>query len=189
MSMKKILIVIGLTAWGITADAQVREFGQADEGLTAFKGDTILIQADTAAVVSSRVTRQLSSNLDEYRALRAKHEDLIETNHLMISYLRSVQQNMAQVIRNHEEGQLQLDELREVSEGLIDITGDIDQNNELMTAINEDFEQRIEALEAENKDLNNQIRHLWFDGVTDKLITGGLGMILGVMLVLALGGG
>lgn len=187
--MKGRLTAIVLMAVSMACGAQVREFGEADEGLTAFRGDTIIIRADTASVVSARVTGQLNANLDEYRALRIRYREVIDSNTLMIGYLRSVQQSIQRVINNQESGQLQLDELREVAEGLVEITGDLDQNNAMMGAVNEDLELRIQELEAENDKLKAQIRHLWFDGVTDKLITGGLGVAIGVVLVLVLGGG
>ncbi|MDA0194951.1 MAG: hypothetical protein O2887_06725 [Bacteroidetes bacterium] len=49
--MKIILLIFSILLLGLIAEAQIKVFASGEKGLTTFRGDTILIDADTALIL------------------------------------------------------------------------------------------------------------------------------------------
>ena len=185
--MKYNIILLITLFFGIThtlfAQKHV-DFTDSDKGKTVLKGDTILIHVDTAYVLNSDITHSIDQNLNDYKELRKRYQKLLSDNKALIKELKKAQKYVEDLIQNNNTGKVNIADLQLLAQNINTITDDLDKTNLNLETINQNFKSQIDALSDENAKLKKQIRKVWWDVTTDKIVSGIGGFALGVGITL-----
>jgi hypothetical protein len=167
--------------------AQKRVFRNNSDVMKVRKGDLIEIEADSAFVLSGNRADYLNQRLNEldtirriYEGMGLQKEELIRQVDELSSLISNLKTDMVQDsirIRN---------ELGVVIQDLHAITADLKQNNLELRQNNEDLNVRIERLNTVIKELKREMRWIWWNGLTDKIVVFAAGVGVGAVLVLLL---
>ncbi|WP_258104422.1 hypothetical protein [Marinoscillum sp. MHG1-6] len=164
--------------------AQERHFRESDQKLMVHHGEMVKIDTDTAFVISSSRAQLLNEKLDELVEMRLTNLELQVINQSLLEKVKEVEVLVSKLIVRME------DDATQTSIAFDDIVAQLDtslvtlgNNNEELHRNNLELESQIQQMEHTIKKLKRNIRGIWWNGVTDKLVAGGIGFGLGVLLM------
>jgi len=182
--MKKLLALLVMSVVSGVCLAQIKTFGQDELKLTLFRGDTVVVLADTASLLSSGAVHQISQLTDKYEALLERYNSNIKVNKRLLAQLTITKGSLEEVLAKSEEGGTQLTALSGIVTrlgGLSEELGDTNRNLEANTA---DLDEMIRQLREQNKELKKQIDRMWGEKAKDRLFGAVIGAaILGTLWI------
>ena len=75
------------------------------------------------------------------------------------------------------------DELTLIISEMDDALADLKRNNQVLKGNNDALQTKVNQLERIVKELRKEIRHIWWNGLTDKLVAFGVGVAAGALIV------
>lgn len=186
--MKTLFVFLSLLiALRGTLSAQKKEFRKDSDVMKVHRGDVVDIRADSAFVLSGNRADYLNQRLNELDTIRRIYEGMDSQKEELI---RQVDE-LSTLISNLKTGMVQdsiriRHELGVVINELHAITSDLKQNNRDLKDNNRELQSRIESLQNVIRDLKREMRWIWWNGLTDKIVVFAAGVGLGALLVLVL---
>jgi hypothetical protein len=173
-----LLLIVCLDSFG-----QEIKFRNSDQKLVLKKGDLVRIQADTAYLISNSRARLLNEKLDELANARVLNTDLQTINQDLLGKVKEVEKLVEKLLKRMEadadEADIDLEQI------LIDLDKNLEsmkQNNSELARNNQDLKKQIEEMDDTISKLKQEIRGIWWNGMTDKIVVGALGVGLGLLI-------
>lgn len=164
--------------------AQEVHFRQRDQKIMVIKGDLVQIDADTAYVISVTRADQLNEKLYELIHSRKINEELHMINKELLDKVKEVERLVSKLLNRMEEDQAGVSlDLEGIIQQLDASLVTLRSNNEQLAANNKELQGQIKDMDTTIRKLKKEIRGIWWNGVADKVVTGVVGVGLGILLV------
>lgn len=158
-------------------------FGSGDQKVKVFRGQTVRITADSAYVISSDRARLLNEKLKELEAAHQTNTTLANVNDELLTKVRQIEGLVSQLLRRME------GDAEAVNLDMEQILAELDrslqvlkENNERLEQNNTDLNHQIADMKRTVKLLKKEIRGIWWNGIADKIVAGGMGLGAGLLL-------
>lgn len=182
--MKNYAIVLLLLISSNRILGQEIKFRNSDQKLVLKKGDVVSIQADTAYLISRSRAILLNDKLNELENARELNANLQTINEELLSKVKDVEKLVSRLLErmesNADDANVDLEQI------LIDLDRNLvslKQNNSELARNNHDLKKQIGEMDNTIKRLKQEIRGIWWNGITDKIVVGvlafGVGFLLG----------
>ena len=181
--MKRLLIIV-INLGCFQVSAQQKQFLNSDSKILVVAGDVVTIKTDSAFVISKTTAQFLNQKLDELAEIQVLYNDIVDNRNELLDQLSNVQSQVSKLSNRlkNEQGKINGD-LSTVLSGLDLALDDLKENNQALKANNTQLQAKIVQLENIVKDLRKEIRHIWWNGLTDKLVAFGVGVAAGALIV------
>ena len=163
--------------------SQEIKFRNTDQKLILKRGDLVRVQTDTAYIISRERALLLNEKLDELEDARKLNVELKTINQDLLDKVKEVEKLVAKLLKRME------DSSTEVNVDLEQIINDLDknlmslkQNNTELAKNNQDLQKQIGEMDQTINRLKQEIRGIWWNGFTDKIVVGALGLGLGYLI-------
>ena len=179
--MRKVLIILTALGWQF-AISQVH-FRNSDQKIMVTKGTTVSVDTDTAYVISKSRAQLLNERLDELETIRSVNESLRTNNRELTERIKRIEELISKLIGKMEADQAgtALDMNALIGE-LDSHLGKLKENNDQLATNNSNLEHQIALMDQTIRKLKKDIRGIWWNGITDKLIVGVSCLTVGFLL-------
>lgn len=163
--------------------AQEVRFGSGDQRIKVFKGQTVRIASDSAYVISSDRARLLNERLKELEQAQATNNQLADVNDELLSHIKEIESLVSELLRKMQgdTGEVTLDFetiLAELDKSL----NTMKENNRVLEDNNKELGRQLTEMKHTIKVLKKEIRGIWWNGITDKIVIGVTGIGLGLLI-------
>lgn len=163
--------------------AQEIKFRNSDQKLIVKKGDLIEVYADTAYIISRSRALLLNEKLDELEKTRKLNTDLKTINDDLLTKVKEVEKLVAKLLKRMESSSAEVNvDLEEILVDLDKNLVSLKQNNSELAKNNQDLKKQIGEMDQTISKLKQEIRGIWWNGFTDKIVVGALGLGLGYLI-------
>lgn len=138
-----LLCVGAIAAYG----TQDRIFSSSDFRMKVYQGDRVLIQADSAYIVSTAQTLLLNEKLKALQQAQLANQHLLENHHALLEKVQKIEWMTAQLLQR-----LQKDH-RMLNSNLVQLLAELDQSIAYLQHTNEE-------LAINNAELTQQLTHM-----------------------------
>jgi len=181
--MKQFLIALtGILLAGIT-HAQEVHFKNTDQKVMVHKGETVRIDVDTAYIISKSRAELLNEKLDELVATRKANEQLQNINQTLLNKVKDVENLVDDLLQKMGDNTASVNvDIAEIANQLDASLNTLKENNEALSKNNTELQQQISTLDKTIKKLKKEIRGIWWNGIADKIVTGAIGVGIGLLI-------
>ena len=184
--MRKIIYLI-LLFYGLMISKTMGQvvLKNGDDFIKVVKSDLVRIECDTAFVVSKNRALYLNDQLDELDELKSIYKDLKVNREVLLNELKKAEKalyHLADRIQ-HEEALLSAN-MEDVIEQLDTSLRQFNLNNEQLKENNDLLLHKTEELEQIIKELKKETKHLWWNGVADKVVAFAGGALVGILIAI-----
>ncbi|MTI22981.1 hypothetical protein E1176_18265 [Fulvivirga sp. RKSG066] len=163
--------------------AQQVVFEEKDHIKEVQRGTTVEIKADTAFVISKTRAMLLNAKLDELKEMRESNLELQNVNKQLLNKVKEVEKLVARLLTKMEATNEDINlDLNQIIAQLDQSLLKLKENNQELASHNNDLKSQINSMEHTIKLLRKEIRGIWWNGVTDKLVVGLAALTLGFVL-------
>ncbi len=167
----------------LVAVSQEIKFRKSDQKLLLKKGDVVQIQADTAYIISQDRARLLNEKLDELESARKLNAELKTINEKLLTKVKEVEKLVSKLLKRMESSSTEVDvDLEQILKDLDTNLAALKLNNNELTKNNQDLKRQIGEMDHTIDRLKKEIRGIWWNGFTDKIVVGALGLGLGYLI-------
>ncbi len=185
--MKYVFTLFLLVGCAFIVQAQLKAFDESNTRMTLLKGDTVVIAADTAILLSTDVISQINQLTDKYEVLLSRYNGNITVNRRLLAQLTSTKGNLEKLMANHQKGRINVESLSSEIDHLTDLSANLHQNNEDLEHNTVEFDKIIESLKEQNETLTQEIKDLRRDRFRLAIVAGSIGaVIVGSIIFLAM---
>ncbi|MDA3865529.1 MAG: hypothetical protein PF489_02140 [Salinivirgaceae bacterium] len=185
--MKIATLFLVFLGFCLSANAQTVTFHSNDDKIKASRGSTVVIEADTAYIISSARAHKLNRQLDELGQIKRIYNQLLTNRNKLLRELTAIEETLGKVVLRMEADSGFL------NQNMTGIIADIDrtllelkQNNETLATNNRALSQKVDALSNLVKNLRKETRWIWWNGLADKIVVFGAGIGVGAIAILIL---
>ena len=185
--MRATLVVVSMLLMMSISYCQTIRFHNNDDYIKVKAGDNIEIKADSAYLVSAVRAESLNSKLDELDEIKVLYNDLADNRKELLEEIKKAHKLLTK-LTSHMQGDNVV-----VSSNLSSLILDLDnsiadfKNNNLhLKQNNNELASKISQLERLVNNLRKETKGLWWNGITDKIISFAAGVGVGAVLVLVL---
>lgn len=175
-----LLVILGISLSGFS---QTKKFRSSDQKMLVKEGDIIEVNTDSAYIISSSRALLLNEKLDELSDARKLNVELKSVNVELLNKVKEVEKLVSKILKKMES------DSTVIEEGFDEILKELDQsldvmkeNNRELATNNNDLKQQIAAMDDTISKLKKEIRGIWWNGLTDKIVAGVLGIGIGFLL-------
>ncbi|WP_462247275.1 hypothetical protein [Ekhidna sp.] len=159
------------------------KFRKSDQKLVLKKGDVVQVQADTAYIISQDRAQLLNEKLDELENARKLNTELKTINEELLSKVKEVEKLVSKLLKRMESSSTEVDvDLEQILKDLDTNLASLKSNNNELTKNNQDLKRQIGEMDHTIDRLKKEIRGIWWNGFTDKIVVGALGLGLGYLI-------
>lgn len=159
------------------------KFRNSDQKLILKKGDLVRIQADTAYLISRERASLLNEKLDELENARKLNADLKTINQDLLAKVKEVEKLVTKLLKRMEDSSAAVDvDLDQILNDLDKNLTALKQNNSDLAKNNQELKKQIGEMDQTINKLKQEIRGIWWNGFTDKIVVGALGLGLGYLI-------
>lgn len=176
------LFLLLLFVSSVLAGQEIK-FRSSDQKLILKKGDLVRVQADTAYMISQSRALLLNEKLDELGNARRLNADLQTINQDLLSKVKEVEKLVAKLLKRMEASSSEVDvDLEQILNDLDKNLVSLKQNNSNLAKNNHDLKKQIGEMDNTINRLKQEIRGIWWNGFTDKIVVGAIGIGLGYLI-------
>ncbi|MCT4639292.1 MAG: hypothetical protein N4A72_16425 [Bacteroidales bacterium] len=181
-----LLLLFVLVTASIMFGQAVKFTGKKDM-VKVFKGDLVMIEADTAYIINKKRAMILNSQLDELQKVKVMYNSLTDEHSELLAIIKDAQKYLNKILKRLEkDGTITVNNLDTILTDFDRILADLKSNNKALTQTNSEMKQTIAQLESNIKELKKEAKWIWWNGAADKLfaLAGGIGIgiLIGVLL-------
>ena len=180
------VIIISL-CFLITAFGQVKEFSGKQDKATVFKGDTIVITAETAYLINKERAQKLDYQLNELQEIKSMYNKLVGDHNVLLAEIKKAQKYLNKLAKKlQKDGLTSVNKLDEI---LIDLDTTLDElknNNGKLSKTNGELKKQINSLQKSVNALKDEAKWIWWNGAMDKVVAFGGGIGVGILIALIL---
>lgn len=167
--------------------SQIKEFKSNDDYARLIHGDTLIVVADTAYVVSITRAEFINQKLDELDEIQTLYNDLTDNRNELLNELKKTHKTLGKLLV-HMQGDATYinNDLTTLINELNQSLSDLKTNNETLKNNNVELGSKVAQLQRLVSELKKETRGLWWNGVADKLVAFAGGVGAGVLLVIIL---
>ncbi|MEP1035561.1 hypothetical protein [Ekhidna sp.] len=159
------------------------KFRNSDQKLVLKKGDLVRIQADTAYLISRERAILLNEKLDQLESTRKINAELKTINQDLLEKVKEVEKLVGKLLKRMEASSAEADvDLEQILNDLDVNLSSLKQNNSELAKNNQDLKKQIGEMDHTIKRLKQEIRGIWWNGLTDKIVVGAIGLGLGYLI-------
>lgn len=163
--------------------SQEIKFRNSDQKLVLKQGDLVRIHADTAYVISRARAKLLNEKLDELANAQKLNANLQTINQDLLDKVKEVEKLVAKLLKRMEASTSEVDvDLEGILNDLDKNLASLKQNNSELARNNQDLKKQIGEMDQTIDKLKKEIRGIWWNGFTDKIVVGALGLGLGYLI-------
>ncbi len=179
------LIILFLSTTSILFGQEIK-FRNSDQKLVLKQGDLVRIQADTAYLISRERALLLNEKLDQLESTRKINTELKTINEDLLKKVKEVEKLVTKLLKRMEASSAEADvDLEQILNDLDKNLASLKQNNSELAKNNQDLKRQIGEMDQTINKLKQEIRGIWWNGFTDKIVVGvlgvGLGYVIGVL--------
>ena len=183
----RLLITIVMISLPSLLWAQEKNFLSTDDKRMVVQGDVINIKADTAFVINKSIAAFLNQKLDELAEIQILYNDIVDNRNQLVVELKTLEAQLVRLERQLERDEQIIDEELTTIISEMDIAlADLKQNNQVLKGNNDELQTKVHQLERIVKELRKEIRNIWWNGLTDKLVAFGVGVAAGALIIIIL---
>ncbi|WP_436517906.1 hypothetical protein [Ekhidna sp. To15] len=184
--MKTHYLFIFFFSISISLVGQEIKFRNSDQKLILKQGDLVRIQADTAYLISRERAVLLNEKLDQLENTRKTNAQLKTINEDLLDKVKEVEKLVTKLLKRMESSSAEADvDLEQILNDLDRNLASLKQNNSELAKNNQDLKKQIGEMDQTINKLKQEIRGIWWNGFTDKIVVGvlgiGLGYVIGVL--------
>jgi chromosome segregation ATPase len=162
---------------------QDKVFRSSDQKLMVVEGMNVQINADTAYIIGKDRAKALNEKLVELTRSAELNQDLKNINQELLDKVKEVEKLVGKLLEKIEADGMETDAtlesvIKQLDEGLTQL----ESNNRKLKDTNKLLDAQIKQLEATIKDLKKEIRGIWWNGILDKIVVGGIGVGVGILI-------
>lgn len=181
--MRNTLLILLLLCSSLFSVGQEIKFRNSDQKLLLKKGDLVRIQADTAYIISRSRALLLNEKLGELKSTRELNADLQTLNKDLLSKVKEVEKLVSKLLKRMEANSAEADvDLEQILTDLDKNLISLKQNNTELAKNNQDLKKQIGEMDHTIAKLKQEIRGIWWNGLTDKIVVGALGIGVGFLI-------
>jgi hypothetical protein len=179
--MPKVIFFFLLVNIGIMyTNAQIK-FTDRDTYIKVIKNQVVEIKADTAFVMNKGLVEYFNTKALELTKVQIMHNNQIETNKTLKKELDRTLKLIDELITKIEDDSALINQvLNTTINDLKNTINTLDSLNNAIAKTNSDLKTQNDVLTKLNKKLKKATRGIWWDGVTDKIVAGSIGLVVGV---------
>lgn len=164
--------------------AQNKNFRNSDDKITVYDGDLVEIKSDTAFIISKSRAKFLNEKLDELVEIQTLYNSIVDNRSELLNQLKDVQKQVGRLSKQMQRDSTFLtNEMALILSDLDQTLQDLRSNNQSLQQNNKALKSKVNQLERIVKDLRKATRHIWWNGLTDKLVAFGVGALVGILIV------
>ena len=183
----KLFISALLLTYTITICAQNVTFSNNDDFTKVYYADTVFIEADSAYVISNIRAKFLNQRLDELDSVKVLYINLANNHKKLIKEIENVSEQMAKLCSKLESDSTLINQqTTSIIQELDSSLEELRENNETLGQNNSDLRYQIDQLKKIATDLRKEIRGIWWNATTDKLVVFAGGVGAGLLITLLL---
>lgn len=169
------------------AFTQVLKFNKSTDIIKAKMGDTILVLTDSAYVLSGKRADYLNDKLAELDTIKGMYSDQSEDRRELIDKIEELDHLILNLRDDFIKDTLIIsNNLKSIISDLDAISMDLRKNNEELKTNNIELQKRVIRLEQLIGELKKQMRGIWWNGIADKILAFGAGIVTGAAVILIL---
>jgi DNA repair ATPase RecN len=156
------------------------DFKASEQYKVVYQDDTVTIHADTAFIVSKTLAGYFNRNVLDLQDLKQKYNNLIRDNQKLGKELEKALKLVDNLLKENTAGNEDVVSNLNAKIGELNaIILSLETVNKQLTGTNKNFEAEIKNLKKLNHDLKRLTRGIWWNGITDKLVAFGGGLVIG----------
>lgn len=171
---------------GLTLFAQNEaKFNGEEEYLKVYKNQVIVIEADSAYIINTRTAEFLNRKLNELDTIRTLFRDISLEKESLFNQIDKLEKTIIKVKNRFSEDSVYIrSELETVIKDLETLSKELEDNNNSLNINNIKLKNNIKELEALNREMKKELRHIWWSGMTDKIVVFIGGIVIGAAIVI-----
>ncbi|HCX20317.1 MAG: hypothetical protein CMB80_20610 [Flammeovirgaceae bacterium] len=182
--IKFYFIVFFLISTSLISSGQEKVFRSSDSKIKVSKGDLIRIDTESAYVISQGQADALNQKLDELVKAGAINEDLKQVNLELLNKVKEVEKLVGKLLKEMKhDGEATEMDLQSIILQLDNGLATLKDNNQRLEDNNQQLQAKIDAMEDIIKKLRKEIRGIWWNGLTDKIVVGAGGLAVGILIM------
>lgn len=178
--MNKIFLILSLLLCSQAVIAQ-KVFTEEDDVVKLYKGETIRIETDSAFVIDHKRAIYLNARLEDLNQLKQDYDDVSALHSELIREIDQIESTINKMIsRSMRDASILDKELADLFKELDLLIDDLDRNNSELEKNNSALSEKVKKMDEININLKRINRGIWWNGVSDKLFSLGIGLAIGV---------
>ncbi|MBL3655850.1 hypothetical protein [Fulvivirga sediminis] len=185
--MKYFLFIAIIFSIPIHLKAQKLTFKPADDYKKVYRTDTVIIEADSAFIVSSVRASYINEKLDQLDEIQKLYEQLSSHKDQLLGEVKQARKVLTKVIKNIENDSASLSNnlIKTIAE-LDTVLSTLKDNNQELKANNQQLTSKINDLEYLIAELKKETKKLWWGALEDKIISFAAGVGVGALIIILL---
>ncbi|UII25368.1 hypothetical protein LVD15_18970 [Fulvivirga maritima] len=185
--MKYFILIATLFTLPMHLRAQKLTFKQSDDYIKVKKHDAIIIEADSAFIVSSSRASYINDRLDQLDEIQELYQQLTLNRNRLLGEVKQTRKVLTKVIRNIERDSTTLsnDLIKTITE-LDTVLTTLRENNQELKDNNQQLARKVTDLEALVDELKKETKKLWWGAMEDKIISFAAGFGVGALIIVLL---
>lgn len=181
--MRKYIFISLLLCYASTLFAQTT-FSSEDDKKVLHKGDVVTIKADTAYLYSTARVKKIKNRLD---TISEMYNTVLDSRNELLDEMKETHKLLGQLQEKMESDSTFMNsELDLILAGFETQLEYLEKANKDFKTQNEDLERQTKHLKQLVNDLKSELKGIWWNGVTDKIVAFvggvGVGILIGVLL-------
>lgn len=184
---KALIIALLIMSFSKLALSQIKTFSESDDYLKLQHSDTVIIQSDSAYVLGYLRAEYLNRQLDRLDTIKELYSNVESFKTELNLQISELEKALNQLKNKSKSDSIEIrNSLQEVIIKLESISADLQDNNQRLKNNNIQLQERIEKLNSLIKSLNKELRWMWWNGMTDKILAFSGGILVGSLITLIL---
>lgn len=181
--MRTLVYTLLFFAFTTSAIAQVKEFGKNDHTMRITEGDQVNVKADTAFIISKERAKDLNRELDLLDSIESKYNEVLDDRDTLMMEINRTRDILEKLQKKMEKDSAFANE--ELSSILADLKKTLDEmkaTNKRLEDENKDLKKQINGLRKIADELEEVTRGIWWNGITDKIVSFASGLGVGILI-------